>query len=158
MTAADSGSVADTASTPLFVETSAFVAYFDDDDVHHQRASAVIEAIRSGELDYQPIYTNRFVLAELATVLLYNVSHGDAAMALEGVRASDLFTVLQATKATFMAACEQFVDDRYSDEEIAFFDHLYAVQALEYDADVFTFDGDFRTLGLTAVLNDTGRK
>lgn len=55
---------------PLFVDTNAFVAVFDENDDHHEATNAVLEGVRDGDLAYGPIFTSQHVLAETATVLL----------------------------------------------------------------------------------------
>ena len=82
---------------------------------------------------YRPLYTSTYVLDELVTLIL---SHPD--------------------KANFDSTCEQFV--RYDDHAISFTDHMSGVLAAERGIEhVFTFDPDhFRTLGFTAVPDDTG--
>ncbi|UHQ98293.1 PIN domain-containing protein (plasmid) [Natrinema zhouii] len=140
--------------TPLFVDTGGFYAAFVEDDANHARASAVFDTIRAGK--YGPIFTSRYVLAELATVILYRKSHHHAVSTLEEIRASETINVVPVTDAMFDAAHERFVD--YDDQEIAFFDHLGGALAREYEIEhVFTFDpDDFHTLGLTVVPDDTG--
>lgn len=60
-----------------------------------------------------------------------------------------------ASATVVEAAAGQFAD--YDDQEISFVDHTTAILADERDVDhVFTFDGDFRTLGFTVVPADTG--
>ncbi|WP_254533497.1 type II toxin-antitoxin system VapC family toxin [Natrinema gelatinilyticum] len=139
---------------PLFIDTGGFYAAYVEDDANHARASAVFDAIRTGE--YGPIFTSRYVLAELATVILYRKSHHHAVSILEEIRASETINVVPVTDGMFNAAHERFVD--YDDQEIAFFDHLGGALAREYEIEhVFTFDpGDFHTLGFTVVPEDTG--
>ncbi len=43
----------------------------------HARAMAVFEANPAGN-QHDPVFTSRYVLAELATVLLYQKNHGRA--------------------------------------------------------------------------------
>lgn len=143
------------APTPLFVDTGGFYAAYVEDDVNHDRADVVFDAIRAGD-QYGPVFTSRYVLAELATVILYRKSHRRAVSTLEEIRSSETINVLPVDVTTFDAAHERFV--QFDDQEIAFFDHLGGALAHEYDIDhVFTFDpDDFRTLGLTAVPDDDG--
>lgn len=143
-------------ATPLFVDTGAFYARFKPDDDQHERATAVFDGIRSGTHTYRPLYTSRYVLSELATLLLRWVGHSDAVRALRTIRRSESFTVLPVDAGAFDRACEQLA--RYDDQQISFVDHTSAVLGREYDVEyVFTFDpDDFRTLGLTAVPDDTG--
>ncbi|WP_306055589.1 type II toxin-antitoxin system VapC family toxin [Natronococcus wangiae] len=102
------------------------------------------------------MFTSRYVLAELATVILYRKDHQHAVSTLEEIRASETVNVVPVTGATFDAAHDRFV--QYDDQEIVFFDHLGGALAHEYDIEhVFTFDPkDFRTLGFTVVPDGTG--
>jgi predicted nucleic acid-binding protein len=126
-----------------------------EDDSNHERAGAVFDTIQTGET-YGPIFTSRYVLAELATVILYRKSHRCAVSSLEEIRGSETINVVPVTEATFDLAHERFV--QYDDQEIVFFDHLGGALAEEYDIEhVFTFDpDDFQTLGFTVVPDDTG--
>ncbi|AGB39806.1 type II toxin-antitoxin system VapC family toxin [Natronococcus occultus] len=144
----------DPGTTPVFVDTSAWYAIFDEDDARHARATAVREAILAGDLMYRPIYTTSHVLGELATLLLRN-SHDAASKALQQIRSSPNVTVIHADRVAFDAAVTEF--DRYDDQEISLVDHLTSVLADERNIDrIFAFDGDFRTLGFTVVPKDTG--
>ena len=145
------------AARPLFVDTGAFIAWFDDDDQHHDRAKAVFQAIQSGDLPYRPLYTSRSVLAETATRLQRsaNVGHAGAVEAVNMIRQSSTFNIESLTNAEFVYVCEEFA--RYDDQQISFVDHTTAVLARERHIDrVFAFDSDFRTLGFTVVPEDTG--
>lgn len=140
---------------PLFVDTNAFVAIFDEDDDHYERANAVLDGIRDGELAYGPVFTSRYVLSETATTLLYGAGHAEAVAALTTIRRSSTFNILDVTKPIFDRAADQF--EQYDDQEISFIDHLNSVLGDEFDiAHIFAFEDDFRTLGLTRVPVDTG--
>jgi len=141
--------------TPLFIDTDAFYARFVETAQRHDRGTAVFEAIGDGEAKYRPLYTSTYVLDELATLILSHRDHEAATAALERVRQSPT-TVIHPDTADFDHTCTQFA--RYGDHEISFTDHMTAVLAAERDVDhVFTFDpGHFRTLGCTAVPDDTG--
>ena len=143
-------------ATPLFVDTAAFLARFNPDDQNHDRALVVFDGIRSGEYVYRPLYTSRYVLSELVTLLNRRAGHDDAVRVLETIRKSESFTVLTLDGALFDRACERFA--RYDDQQISFVDHASAVLADHHDIDlVFTFDSvDFATLGFTVVPRDTG--
>jgi predicted nucleic acid-binding protein len=144
-----------TQSRPLFVDTNAFVAVFDEDDDHHERANAVLDGIGEGSLPYGPVYTSRYVLSETATVLLYGSGHRDAVEALTSIRASSTLNVLEVTGQLFEKTANQFA--RYDDQQISFVDHMSNVLSNEYDIDhVFAFEKDFKTLGMTRVPVDTG--
>ncbi|WP_254863692.1 type II toxin-antitoxin system VapC family toxin [Halovivax gelatinilyticus] len=139
---------------PLFVDTGGFYAAYVEDDDNHARAEAVFDVIQGGD-QFGPVFTSRYVLAELATVILYRKGHRQAVSTLEEIRTSETINVLPVDETTFDAAHDCFV--RYDDQKIAFFDHLGGAIALQYDiGHVFTFDpDDFRTLGFAVVPDDT---
>ena len=140
---------------PLFVDTNAFVALFNEDDAYYDRANAVMNGIRDGELSYGPIFTSRFVISETVTTLLYGASHREAVAALQAIRGSSTFNILEVTDPIFAKAAEQFED--YDDQQISFVDHLNSILGDEFDIEhIFAFEDDFVTLGLTRVPVDTG--
>jgi predicted nucleic acid-binding protein len=140
---------------PLFVDTAAFFARFNERTAEHGRARAVFEGIRSGDLPYDPLFTSRYVLSELATLMLRKVGHGPAVSALESIREAESFNVLGVGSGDFDQICEQFA--RNDDQQVSFVDHTSSVLADGHGIDhVFTFDGDFHTLGFTVVPGDTG--
>jgi predicted nucleic acid-binding protein len=140
---------------PLFIDTAAFFARFNERATEHDRARAVFDSIRSGELQYDPLFTSRYVLSEFATLMLRKVGHRPAVTALNKIREASSFNVLPIGGDAFDRTCEQFT--RYDDQQISFVDHSSAVLADDHDIEhVFTFDRtDFRTLGFTVVPDDT---
>jgi predicted nucleic acid-binding protein len=139
---------------PLFVDTNAFVAIFDEDDDHYERANAVLDGIQDGELAYGPIFTSRYVLSETVTTLLYGVGHREAVEALSTIRESATFNILQVTETLFDRTADQFAE--YDDQDISFVDHLNSVLGTEFDIEyIFAFEEDFNTLGMTRVPVDT---
>lgn len=143
-------------ATPIFVDTGAFYARADEDDNHHETATRLFEAIRSGDIAYRPIFTSQSVLAELATLALYKLGHSAAVRTLNAIRDSASINIVPVGRATFESAADQFED--YDDQEISFVDHTTSVLAAERDIEhIFAFDSDFRTLGFTLVPGDIGR-
>lgn len=121
----------------------------------HEQAVELFSGIRSGKYAYRPLYTSRYVLSELATLLLRWVGHGDAVRALSTIQESESFAVLPVDAGAFDRTCEEFA--RYDDQQILLVDHSSAVLAEEYDIEhFFAFDSDFRTLDFTIIPGDTG--
>lgn len=144
------------APQPLFIDTGGFFAHVVEDDANHERATAVFETIATGEA-YGPVFTSRYVLAELATLLLYRTSHRKAVTALAEIRDSETINLLPVGPETFTKTCEQF--DQYDDQEISFIDHLSGVLATTHDIQhIFAFDSDFAILGFTCVPADVGHQ
>ena len=112
-----SASATDVRAEPLFIDTGPFFAYYNDRDEHHETARAVFQAIRAGDLAYSPLYTTRFVLAELTTLLLYKIDHATATKALGDILAAGSFNVARADTVAFADARDEF--DRYDDRDNA---------------------------------------
>jgi predicted nucleic acid-binding protein len=139
---------------PLFIDTGAFYAWFDDTATRHERAGAVFEGIDEGRLAYRPLYTSTYVIDELATLVRSRQDHTTAVAAVSRVRES-VVQLLEADEV-FDQTWTQF--QQYDSRELSFTDHSTAVLCDRHDIDhVFTLDpDDFRTLGLTVVPGDTG--
>lgn len=143
-------------SSPLFIDTAAFFARFNERATEHERARAVFEDIRSGNVQYDPLFTSRYVLSEFATLMRRKVGHRPAVTVLNTIREAESFNILPVTGEQFDRTCELFA--QYDDQQISFVDHSSAVLADDRGIDhVFSFDrDDFRTLGFTVVPDDTG--
>ena len=141
---------------PLCIDTGAFFARFNERAAEHDRARAVFQGIRDGELQYGPLVTSRYVLSEFATLMRRKVGHPPAVNALETIRSAESINVLPLGSGAFDRTCEQFA--RYDARWISFVDHSSGVLADDYDIEhIFTFDtDDFQTLGFVVVPADTG--
>ncbi|MFB6284659.1 MAG: type II toxin-antitoxin system VapC family toxin [Halobacteria archaeon] len=140
-------------ATPLFIDTGAFYAHFVENSPRHDRARAVMDAIRDGELRFRPIYTTGYVVSELTTLILRRKSHQKAIETLQRIRNSPAITVLHPDGLQFKAICNEF--ERFDDQQISFVDHTTGALASEFDAEyIFSFDSDFRTLGFSLVPAD----
>lgn len=138
---------------PLFVDTSALYAHLDENVGNHDRARAVFEAIRAGNLRYRPLYVTSHVLGELVTLVIHNSGPAAAIDALDRLLDSSLFETLHPGPEDFEAASGRFA--RHDDQYITLVDHLTARMANDRDVgQVFTFDDDFRTFGFTLVPSD----
>lgn len=138
---------------PVFVDTGAFYARADEDDIHHEAATRLFDGIRSGAMVYRPLYTSQAVLSEFATLALYKLGHETAASALGAIRASESINVVPVDQPAFETAAAQF--ERFEDQQISFVDHTTSILADERDIEhVFAFDSDFSTLGYTLIPED----
>ncbi|WP_227356127.1 type II toxin-antitoxin system VapC family toxin [Haladaptatus salinisoli] len=136
----------------LFIDIGAFFAWVNTCAGRHETARSVFDALRREAIPYQPLFTSRYVLSELAT-LTRKVNHKTAVDALQTIRRSESFNILPVGEGVFAAASDEF--ERCDDQQISFVDHTSAVLAREYDIDhIFTFDQNFTMLGLTRIPAD----
>lgn len=138
---------------PLFVDTNALFAYFYRPSSQHDEVRTVIRAIGAGDLPYNPLLTNQYVLDEVVTLLLSRADTRAAHEALGSILDEPTFEVLGVEPQLVERAVGRF--RRYDDQTISLTDHMIAVQADERLVDhLFTYDGDFRTVGVTVVPRD----
>ena len=134
----------------MFVDSSAFVAYFHGRDRHTDDARTFFRSVRDGELRARPLLTSEYVVDETATTLLSHAGHGAAAAAIEQLRTSSLVRVRHVDRPTYDAACDRFVE--FDDQPLSFTDHVIGLQALANGAEhVLSFDAGFEALGLTTL-------
>jgi predicted nucleic acid-binding protein len=143
----------DTNTTPLFVDTSAFVAAYIEDDAHHAAADTVFDDLQTGESPYGPVFTTRYLLCEIATVIDIRKDYAHATTAIGEIRDSETINLLPVTDDVFADGCERFRD---TDETgISLFDYVSGVVAERNGIEhVFGFDTDFATLGFAVVPDD----
>ena len=142
--------VGETGRTPLFVDANAIMAHYYPRSAKHDEVREVIAAIGAGELPYYPLLTNQYVLDEVVSLLLSRADTDVAHEALNRTLAEETFRVLEVEPGLVDRAVDQFRE--YDDQEISLTDHVIAEQARGYDVDhLFTYDGDFRTLGFTVI-------
>lgn len=145
--------VGETGRTPLFVDTNVITAHYYSQAKKHDVVREVVGAIGAGELPYYPLLTNQYVLDEVVSLLLSRADTHVAHEALNRTFAEETFRVLDVDPGLVNRAVDQFCE--YDDQEISLTDHVIALQARDYDIDhLFTYDGDFRTLGFTVVPHD----
>lgn len=136
--------------TALFLDTSGLFAYFHPDADKHEVASAFMQAVVRGEIPYRPLFSSTYVVDELVTLLQSRGRHEWAVDAFEMLTESENVTLLGETSTAFEQAGRRLQD--YDDHEVSFTDHLCSVQMRdEHVEHVFTYDGDYETLGLTVV-------
>jgi predicted nucleic acid-binding protein len=138
--------------TALFLDSSALIAYFDAESVQHDVTTAFVGSILGEQprFAYRPLFTNTYVVDEVATRLQSGVGRTVARDALEHVFSlsdDDHLRILPETWDEFLAARDGFC--AYDDHAISFTDHLVVEQSRRRDIDhVLAFDDDFRTFGL----------
>ena len=135
----------------LFLDTGAFVARLDKKDAHNKKAVATFEAIMSGELKYQRLYTSNYILNEAVTHVLYRTKiHQNAVKILDLITASKYIEMLWVTEEIQSEAIELF--RKYNDQLISITDCTSAVLMEKNGIDsIFTFDTDFEILNFRVI-------
>lgn len=137
-------------ATPVFLDTSAIVAYFYSTDQHHSEIKTFFRGVRDDIFRARPLYTNEYVIDETLTTLVSRGDHSQAVAALNFIQQSNFISVLTVTPSIFDAACSRFTD--YTAHELSFTDHVIGIHAREKSVEfILSFDQDFEILGLTTL-------
>ncbi len=130
--------------TPLYVDTSAFVALADRRDRNHGAAKRFL---RSAAKKRRPLVTSTDVFDEIVTLVRYRIGHAVAVDIGEKLLASSWCRVLDIGDDTRRAAWDGFV--RHRDQTFSFTDctSFALMRSMGID-EAFTFDRtDFLAAG-----------
>ena len=132
----------------LFVDTSAFIALEEADDINHARSLGFREGIVKGE--YREVVSSSYVLDEL---MAWFSRHPDKKVALGEKLRSGAVRLEWVSKSIEAAAWNVLVTHRHIPFSLTDGTSLVLMDQLRI-RDVFAFDEDFRRLGKYRVLPD----
>lgn len=130
-------------AAPIFVDTSAFLAYFVTADSNHEEAFLAFDELRGAR---RPLFTSTDVLDEVVTFLRKRAGWEPAVEAGEAIRNPALFRTVPVDEPLREAAWKIFRESRWPGLSLT----DCTSSALMRDrriAEAFTFDDDFRRLG-----------
>ncbi|MFH1146917.1 MAG: PIN domain-containing protein [Pseudomonadota bacterium] len=130
----------------VYCDASFFVALFSKKDSKHKRALELFDEIKRNRI---PIHTCWFIISETMTVLLYHYGYSEALTFNESI---DLYNIVYPTESQLHQAIGLF-NLFGKDKRISFVDSLsYVLVSGELkNMPAVSFDGDFRTMGLTTL-------
>ncbi len=129
----------------VFCDTSFFYASLAPDDSNYYRAGEILEHCKNNSVT---LYTTWDIISETVTLLRYRASYNLAVEFIKNIKPS-LFIVNYDDSAR--RAAEEIFTKLSKDKRISFCDAVsYVVITHMLDnIPCFTFDHDFKTLGLT---------
>jgi hypothetical protein len=133
----------------VFIDTSAFVAYFYSKDQNHFKAKQILEKIREKKTI---MVTTDYIFDECITGILSNVGHRYALRAGEFILNSKIIEMVWLDESMKLKAWEYF--KKHADKKYSFTDCTSFVLMKEMKInDFFAFDGDFIKAGFTNFLD-----
>ncbi|MFB6283007.1 MAG: type II toxin-antitoxin system VapC family toxin [Halobacteria archaeon] len=134
--------------TALFLDTSALFPYFDSDTKEHQEINKFFKKILP-ELPYRPLYTNQYVVDELATLLLYKADRKKAEKAYKAITESETIQLLSVDDSIFEKTGKQLLE---GNESASFTDYTIKIHSKQKNINyILAYDGDFKKLGLNTI-------
>jgi uncharacterized protein len=130
----------------LFVDTSGFKAFYDEEDEHHAKARALMETVVSKQTSVRGLVTSDYILDETLTLIRFAHSHSKAVEFANAVTSSKATRLVHVDQENFAKALELFSNT--SDKPWSFTDcvSFTLMRSLNLTA-AFTFDPHFRQAG-----------
>jgi predicted nucleic acid-binding protein len=134
--------------SPLFVDTSAFIALADKKDKNHSPAALLLKSLSRAR---RPLITSTHIADEVVTLLRMRIGHAVAVRAGDAILDSTWCRMLEIDAPLRESAWRLF--KRYDDQTFSFTDCTsFAVMAALNMSEAFTFDRrDFGAAGFTAL-------
>ncbi|HEY4723953.1 MAG TPA: PIN domain-containing protein [Anaerolineae bacterium] len=127
----------------LFVDTSAWAAVFDNQDVFQREASAALATLKTQN---NLIYTSSDVIGETITFLISHRRHAVAEKFGRAVQRSPNVRIVHVDQEVWQEAWALF--QRYDDKGFSFADCTsFSIMRREKLIDAFTFDHHFEQMG-----------
>lgn len=133
----------------VFLDSSALVAYYNEDDTLHQQAADVMRKFSTGELSLSKFFTSDYVFDETVTVIECVLGRHDLAVKVgEALRQSPRTEILPIDKDIFEASWKLFAASR----RLSFTDctSLVLMRALGIQI-AFTFDRHLTVQGIRTI-------
>lgn len=133
----------------VFLDTSALVSYYNEDDDLHENAAEVMSRFLSGQLPLTNFFISDYVFDETVTVLERVIGKHDLAIRVgEALRSSPRTTWMRVDEPTFEASWKLFGDTR--DASFTDCTSFVLMKSRGLQA-AFTFDRHFKKAGFRTI-------
>lgn len=131
----------------VFVDTSAWVALFVENDQNHKKAVCIFNEIKNSRL---PIYTSDYCIDETITAILVRGSHKQSVLAGEALFASKIIKIISVCPDYLQLAWELY--QKYRDKRFSFTDVTsFSIMKDLNIKKALAFDRDFIQAGIELI-------
>ncbi len=131
----------------IFVDTGAWVALADEDDIHHKDAASIFPSLLK---THKGLITSNLVVAESYILMLKGLGHGAAINFLERINSSPRIARIYSTSDIESNAEE--ILRKYQDQDFSYTDAVsFAIMKMQRLKKSFSFDRHFQTMGFVRV-------
>lgn len=132
----------------VFIDSSAFKAFYDEEDVFHPKAEEFMEKVLERKVSVKGFVTTDYILDETITLIKFAHSHRKAVEFGEAALKSRVLKVIYVGERLFEEALDLF--RRSEDKEWSFTDCVSFAIMNELGLEkAFTFDRHFSQAGFT---------
>jgi len=133
----------------IFLDTSALVAYYNEDDSSHDAASQVMNEFLTGKIPVTKFFISDYIFDETVTVIECVLRKHDLALQVgEALRTSPRTMMLHVDEPTFEASWKLFRNTR--DASFTDCTSFVLMKSLGIQA-AFTFDSHFKKAGIKKI-------
>lgn len=131
----------------LFIDSSAYIAFYNERDEKHHEAEKFIEEIKNGVFGPVIFYTTDCIFDEVVTSILLLTKRKDLAIKVgEAIISSKVTRIVKVDDTTFKNAWDMFI--KFKDKLWSFTDCTSFALMKRYKlATAFTFDEHYRQAG-----------
>lgn len=131
----------------IFVDSSAWIALADRDDLHHKEAASNYPSIFK---NHKTLVTSNLVIAETYIVLLRELGHKAAIQFLERIKASPRILKIYSNENFEMEA--EGILAKYGDQDFSYTDAVsFVIMKRQKMRKAFCFDKHFAVAGFTNI-------
>lgn len=131
----------------IFVDSSAFVALFLENDENNKKASTLFKELKTSKI---PLYTSDYVIDETITTLFSRSGHKQSVAAGEAIFSSEIIKIIHVCPDHLKPAWELY--KKYNDKKFSFTDVTSFTIAKDLNIKkAFSFDSDFIKAGMELI-------
>lgn len=135
----------------IFIDSSAYIAYYNKRDENHEKAKNFLDKIRSKEISPIIFYTSDYIFDEVLTTIITLTGRKDLAIKVgNAILSSKITKIIKVDSKIFNEAWELF--KKYKDKTWSFTDCTsFIIMKINNIKRAFTFDEHYKQAGYVTV-------
>ncbi|MBI4397683.1 MAG: PIN domain-containing protein [Candidatus Omnitrophica bacterium] len=131
----------------IFVDSSAFIAFFFGNDENHKEAYTLFQKLKNSKTS---LYTSDYIIDETLTTLLSRSGHKQSVAAGEAIFSSHVIEIITVCPDYLKPSWELY--QKYDDKKFSFTDvtSFAIIKGLNIKK-AFSFDSDFTKVGIELI-------
>jgi len=135
----------------IFIDSSAYIAYYNKRDENHEKAKNFLDKIRSKEISPIIFYTSDYIFDEVLTTIITLTGRKDLAIKVGNtILSSKITKIIKVDSKIFNEAWELF--KKYKDKTWSFTDCTsFIIMKINNIKRAFTFDEHYKQAGYITI-------
>jgi len=135
----------------IFIDSSAYIAYYNKRDENHKKAKNLLDKIKSKEISPIIFYTSDYIFDEVLTTIITLTGRKDLAIKVgNAILSSKITKIIKVDSKIFNEAWELF--KKYKDKTWSFTDCTsFIIMKINNIKRAFTFDEHYKQAGYVTV-------